>query len=628
MNERNPFAKKNTELFADVASFLRFFSPLGIKRLFASVSSPLLEGVWIFRSPPGFGKSTTFRLFTPSTLRELQNQRSEKTKIHNETISELNKFDVFGEQYPRVLGIYINVADGFSEIHEIFDEKALPVFRAFINAKVILMTIAALKDFYFLHFEDGLEDFSIEVDNDISWGALPKTTSLQALSDWAENAELQIIKGISTLELADEKYLLHTEYSSLKWLRKARILYKGKQHITKTLVMFDDVHNLAYSQRDDLLESITVIRPHYPIWLGERLTCLTEKETLIEGADKRRDYNILNLDKVETSPVEFKRFIESIIRARMDMSSVGGFDTWLTINAVERNKRCKKAYEALIPQIVDVRLRGGFSERIGSKAFEDCEPTFSLVAEMQSILTSIAKYLNKNKSWPLLEESIENMPKAEPAFVEYFLHTQYNIPYYIGSDVLTKYSTASVYEVLQIAECFFEEIYKASMRQSGGNTQLKISVQEKTIRALAKEKFDKLTGVVRYSAAAQKLLSNFANTAFERSNKDSAPYPPSITGFALSDVEMEKLVSDEKYAQLNTILTDLRKHNFVTIRKNKENNSVFYLNRLLCVHFNLAGGYGGWNKFDLSTLTTWMEHTLNKKDMLSTDERQGELPYG
>ena len=166
------------------------------------------------------------------------------------------------------------------------------------------------------------------------------------------------------------------------------------------------------------------------------------------------------------------------------------------------------------------------------------------------------------------------------------------------------------------------------MRQSGGNTQLKISVQEKTIRALAKEKFDKLTGVVRYSAAAQKLLSNFANTAFERSNKDSAPYPPSITGFALSDVEMEKLVSDEKYAQLNTILTDLRKHNFVTIRKNKENNSVFYLNRLLCVHFNLAGGYGGWNKFDLSTLTTWMEHTLNKKDMLSTDERQGELPYG
>lgn len=631
MSERNPFAKKNTELFADVPTFLRFYSHHGIKRLISVASSPLLEGTWIFRSPPGFGKSTNFRLFTPATLRELQNQRNAKSHVHSDTITELNSLGVFGQSHPKVLGVYINVADGFSEIHEIFDDKALPVFRAFINAKLILMLVAALKDFYNLQFEDSLDDFTIEVDNDISWGALPKTSSLQSLSDWAENAELQIIKGISNLELADEKHLLHTEYSALKWLRKVKFLYKGKRHILKTLVMFDDVHNLARSQRDDLLTSITVIRPHYPIWIGERLTSLTEKETLIEGADQHRDYNVINLDHIEANTKNnyFKQFVEGIIKARLDMSSVGGFDNWLTINGIERDNACEKAYQELLPRINKLRADGGFSEWFERDNYENLEVTHALVVEMQSLLTSHAKYVNKNPNQLMFEESLDKKPKADASFVEYYLYTQYQVPYYIGNEVLTKYSTSSIFEVLQIAENFFEAIYKASMKQNSSNSSLKIKIQQQTLKELAREKFEKLGGIVRYSDCAIRLVKNFAKTAYIKSNRESSPYVPSITGFALSYSDMAKLVYDENYEVLNAILTDLRKRNLVTITKPKNKEvSVFYLNRLLCVHFDLAGGYGGWNKFSLDTLTEWMNSdTVN---VITQDDKptpQGEFDY-
>ena len=393
--------------------------------------------------------------------------------------------------------------------------------------------------------------------------------------------------------------------------------------------MFDDVHNLARSQRADLLGSITKLRAHYPVWIGERLTSLTERETLIDGADQYRDYNIINLDNIESNNKDFKQFVESIIRARMDLTSIGGFDTWLTINAIERNRHCKRAYEGLLPKIKEIQSRGKFTQWFERDDYEQCEPTFSLVVEMQSLLTSVAKYLNKTPSWPMFEESIENKPKADLAFVEYFLYSQYKVPYYIGSDVLTRYSTASLFEVLQIAECFFEAIYKASMKQAGSNTQLKITVQQNTVKALAREKFEKLSGVVRFGDDARSLLNNFALEAFLKSNKESSPYVPSITGFGLSDADMSKLVNDEKYHKLNCILTDLRKYNFVTIRKpkNKETN-VFYLNRLLCAHFDLAGGYGGWNKFSLTTLQNWLSeshHVIKKDTHLSSS--QGELDY-
>ena len=71
--------------------------------------------------------------------------------------------------------------------------------------------------------------------------------------------------------------------------------------------------------------------------------------------------------------------------------------------------------------------------------------------------------------------------------------------------------------------------------------------------------------------------------------------------------------TDEKptpFRKLRDVLTSLVAQNLLLPRLDHRNKGrayiVFYLNRLLCVHFNLPLGYGGWREKSLNDLNHWV----------------------
>ena len=80
--------------------------------------------------------------------------------------------------------------------------------------------------------------------------------------------------------------------------------------------------------------------------------------------------------------------------------------------------------------------------------------------------------------------------------------------------------------------------------------------------------------------------------------------------------ERARLIDDDAppapYALLRDVLTTLVAHNLLTPRLDHRNKGreyvVFYMNRLLCAHFDLPLGYGGWRDRSLRVLSLWAEN--------------------
>lgn len=631
MSERNPFSKKSNEQFSDSHSFLDAFSPIILDKVRKATNDQLLNQIIVYRSPPGFGKSTFLRLFSSSVLGALQRLKS--GDLHTNTVNCLKDLDVFGAAKPKVLGVYLNVADGYAEIQDIFGNQSLSIFRAMINAKIILKFVSSLRDYYELSFGEPLDDFELEATTGIEWGALPKSNSLSELYKWAEELEHKIARGISDLELKDYQSTNHSSFSSIDFLNSIKVKYKGQQQIRKFLLMIDDVHRLRSIQRMELLDALVVLRPSFPVWIAERLSCLSSKEALIEGADEGREYRTVTLDELfpaTANNVDFKKFINSIVHYRMRKTTISGFDSWLNAREEDFASLQESILVEMEKKLEEVKSRGGYDEWVDKLqlGIENSNRARKIDA-LQELFSAIAKYENKN-SFPLLEVSATDMPRVDKSFIKFYLHRRYKVPYFYGDKVLWSLATFSVLEFLDIAEALFEEVYLHSLSTRSKKNYIGANKQEQIIKQLAKTKYRKINNLIIHPKKAILFLDNFARVAMTRSEKESSPYTPSITGFAITDADLDELVNEPKFESLRRILTDFRTNNYVVIRRQEKSGeivNIFYLNRLLCAHFDLAVGYGGWNKFDIQELDRWLKVDLSKESPDSVEQRyrQGTL---
>ena len=107
--------------------------------------------------------------------------------------------------------------------------------------------------------------------------------------------------------------------------------------------------------------------------------------------------------------------------------------------------------------------------------------------------------------------------------------------------------------------------------------------------------------------------------ATEETFKPNAPYAPGITGLGISEEDFQKIVlcekdrTDEKILCLAKVIYVCISLNliedFTDINQGQKSQTwkVLYLNRLLCLQFDLPLQKGGWKPKKIDELLEWIE---------------------
>jgi hypothetical protein len=128
----NPFLERMSERTTSDQEFVRLFSPKIIERL----AEDAFEGaVHIFRSPPGGGKTTLLRAFTPTALRAFWNAR--RVEEMNEAYQGLVARQILHEQDgPLVLGVLLSCASGYADLPPGATIAQEGLFRALLDCRM------------------------------------------------------------------------------------------------------------------------------------------------------------------------------------------------------------------------------------------------------------------------------------------------------------------------------------------------------------------------------------------------------------------------------------------------------------------------------------------------------------
>lgn len=323
---RNAFAIRTSETSSPDEVFSRYFAPevLSIlpQDLFAT-------SALVLRSAPGGGKTSLLRIFTPGPL--IQVIRNRTLSPHDEIHRSLAQLGVVEEATALAFGILVPCASGYAEIGPQLEERtARALFRALVNARIILRTLRALCTLYDLNYPNGLSAITCEYTKSLfDEGPIPRTADLEALRAWAEDVESRCFAQLDAVGSANVDLPLHMLFDAVLWLSQVSLTVYGRAVAARPIVMFDDVHRLRPWQRNLLYSELLDHRSGASVWFAERTYVINPSE-LLTGAIPRRDYAEVRMEQAWSNarPKQYVNFVTSIADRRMaqmrtDLESFG-----------------------------------------------------------------------------------------------------------------------------------------------------------------------------------------------------------------------------------------------------------------------------------------------------------------
>jgi hypothetical protein len=187
--------------------------------------------------------------------------------------------------------------------------------------------------------------------------------------------------------------------------------------------------------------------------------------------------------------------------------------------------------------------------------------------------------------------------------------TEYRLPYYACAERILKLASGNADQFMLLCGELFSEMQ--ILMSVGRDPRLSFETQDRIMRAAARTFWESIPQVVPHGRAVQRLVSQIAAMARAEDTKPKLPYPPGVTGFSVWASHMEDLKASESRvdASLLALLADSVAYNVLSLdteRRSKGHDVyVFYLNRLLCAHFELSLGFGGHREQRMSELHRW-----------------------
>lgn len=642
MNLRNPFRIRASKNASD-ATFLRLFSPEVMDVL---PKNELWDRIQFFQSTPGGGKTSLFRLFTPSVLKALHASRESDDRF-KEVYGRAKSIGVVNDEGPQLLGAMISCDRNYATLEDLRFSPARKerLFYALLNSRIVMAALRGALTLRDLEYPEDLEALEIRVDD--GGENLASRTPLPCTGDeffqWAQDIEAEVFDTIDSFGTPDFGSLEgHDTLFAVELLTSDSIRHQGEPIATRTVVMLDDVHELATRQRKLLKDTLIVLRPPIGVWIAERLEALPPDELLSSGARNGRDYDADILEMFwSSSPSKFEGMVTDVADRRIKLTrevEVDSFDTCLqaSLDGVDWQETIEEAgneVKSRVTESVD-SLRDGhrYTEWINSvKRSDHSTPTERAIA-WRSVEILIERDQNSSQKEldfgePLPSEDLQKRDSSSVhSAAEFVLSQEFGIPYYYGISKLSKLASFNIDQFLSLSGDLFEEL-SAEDLISEQFVAMSPDTQEKILKDTAEKKWNEIPKQVPQGRDVQRLIKSVAEYSKWETMRPTAPYAPGVTGFALQMVDRERLLQEEMieksptHKRLVLALSSSITNNLLEARLDMKQGSrgqrwmLLYLNRWLCLHFDLPLQYGGWRPKKIDKLREWLvkgHETLKK----------------
>ncbi len=198
---------------------------------------------------------------------------------------------------------------------------------------------------------------------------------------------------------------------------------------------------------------------------------------------------------------------------------------------------------------------------------------------------------------------------------ELFLAREFDIPYYFGLERVCRLASLNIQQFLGLAGDIFEDVLSAPLAREA--PELSPERQHDLMKRAAKRLWDEIPNRVAHGRELRRFLEGVGEFSKWYTYRPTAPNDPGVTGTAIRMTERGQLLSGAVSnkllgaRRLADVLASALAHNLLIGEadyKCKGNRwMVLYLNRLLCVHFDLPLGYGLYKERPLKTLVEWLD---------------------
>lgn len=624
---RNPFKIRASEKIDSEAGFLRLFSPLVLESLHEKYQSgKLWDNVMYIHSSPGAGKSSLIRVFEPSTLKILINSKS--SPDFKELFNSLKKIEVINQDKIEILGVSMQCTRNYEILEElnINSGQKARFFFSLLNSRIIIATLRSTCVMLNKRFPEDLDEIIFNYNNsDNYFKTLNLPCTGQDLYQWASKIERNIYKAIdSFLPLEDTELEGHDELFSLITLTPENLSYKNQLICSKILFVLDDAHKLSTDQRRRLKKYLAEKRGDFSIWISERLEALESIENL--GSTLERDYNEINLEDFwRDYPGKFEKIVRSISEKRANISTedVSSFQNYLSDNLNEENN--KEQFSDY--NISKINFFGEISkytnkfdewiEYVTNLNINEYEKALAL-GELEILINRNMGKQQLSFEFPLTVEEYKHKKNYDVATASnLFLSKSMKLPYYFGFGSLAKASSSNIEQFLTFSGALFEVMI--SKKISGDDLVLADYEQHKILKDVSKQKWKELRRIIPFQEPVISFLTFLGEFSKKETFKPNAPYAPGVNGFAIKPNKEIKLIDnvenwteEPSYELLVNVLSTCVAYNLLEIKstnqgKKDQSWDVYYLNRWLCIFFDLPLSHGGWRHKSPSELTKWLK---------------------
>lgn len=649
---QNPFKIRASEHVNQTSNlYLRLFGPhiLTSKKLH---NRNILDNIVFIRSSPGGGKTTLLRLFTPPSLLTLHrhSDKDEFKELWN-ILNDIGAIDVNG---PKVVGVYIRFSPTYPSIEDLDGDNNNKnrLLFSLLNARIILSTLKSLSEIKNLKFPDDLDKLVFEKTKD---SPIDFNGSSSLSGDILYKQAVEIENSIcGVLDSISPEFNIGTKDNNnifFDLLYSANILIDGKPIDEKLVLLFDDFHKLTIRQRDILLEILIEKRPTYGIWIAERYQRIdfetiinnsssnfNEEEhsfgslkpyildrnynepELISGAKSGRDYEtVIHLEKMWNSK-SFEKNVMYIANRRLVVAkdlNTSNFEDLLesSLKDVDYHKKYSKAIETISHRIIEkIGTSSKYNEWIGM--INEIEATSKEKAlEWRNLEIIIERDIGKKQKTlvdlidtSLSQEEFETRRDTSiMSIADFHLANEFNLPYYFGMELLAQLAHFNIEQFLSISGRLFDEI--RAKYQIKRNASLTPRRQHEIIKQSANEKWDEIVNGIAYTRQTRLLLEGIGSFLKKETINPKASYL-GVTGIGIKMRDIDILTKRDNYKILRHTIRTCLANNLLEAREitqGGERYLVLYLNRILCVKFNLHLTYGGWRHKKLNELQIWIE---------------------